>query len=34
VTTRALAKEIMLSLKPGPGRDTAGAHLAVRIEAP
>lgn len=33
-TTRALAKEIMMSLKPGPGRETAAAHLAVRVEAP
>jgi hypothetical protein len=33
-TTRSLAKEIVLSLKPGPGRDTAAAHLAVRVEAP
>lgn len=33
-TTRALAKEIAQSLKPGPGRDTAAAHLAVRVEAP
>ncbi len=33
-TTRTIAKEITMSLKPGPGRDTAGAHLAVRVEAP
>jgi Domain of unknown function (DUF4384) len=33
-TTRSLAKEIPQSLKPGPGRDTAAAHLAVRVEAP
>ena len=33
-TTRAIAKEITMSLKPGPGRDTAAAHLAVRVEAP
>ena len=33
-TTRALAKEILMSLKPGPGRDTAAAHLVVRVEPP
>jgi len=33
-TTRALVKEILQSLKPGPGRETAAAHLAVRVEAP
>jgi hypothetical protein len=33
-TTRAIAKEIVMSVKPGPGRDAASAHLAVRIEAP
>jgi Domain of unknown function (DUF4384) len=31
-TTRALAKEILQSLKPGPGRETAAAHIAVRVE--
>ena len=33
-TTRALAKEIIQSLKPGPGRETAAAPLAVRVEGP
>ena len=33
-TTRALAKDILMSLKPGPTRDTAGAHIIVRVEAP
>ena len=33
-TTRAIAREIMTSLKPGPGRETAAAHVAVRVEAP
>jgi hypothetical protein len=33
-TTRAIAREIMMSLKPGPGRETAAAHVAVRVEAP
>jgi hypothetical protein len=33
-TTRALVKEIPQSLKPGPSRETAAAHLAVRVEAP
>jgi hypothetical protein len=32
-TTRALAKDIVGSLKPGPGSSTAAAHLAVRVEA-
>jgi hypothetical protein len=30
-TTRALAKDIVLSLKVGHGRDTAAAHLTVRV---
>jgi uncharacterized protein DUF4384 len=33
-TTRALAKEIVMSLKPGAGREVAGAHVAVKIDAP
>jgi uncharacterized protein DUF4384 len=33
-TTRALAKDILMSLKPGPGRETAAAHIAVRVEPP
>jgi Domain of unknown function (DUF4384) len=33
-TTRSLAKDIVMSIKPGPGREAAGAHLAVRVEAP
>lgn len=31
-TTRALAKEILQSLKPGTGRETAAAHVAVKVE--
>ena len=33
-TTRALAKEVLMSLKPGPSRDTAAAHVVVRVEPP
>lgn len=33
-TTRALAKDIVDSLKPGPGRDTAAASVTVRVAAP
>jgi len=33
-TTRALSKEILMSLKPGPARETAAAHIVVRVEAP
>ena len=33
-TTRALAKEILMSLKPGPARETAAANIAVRVEEP
>ncbi len=32
-TTRAIAKDIVDSLKPGPGRKTALTHLVVRVEA-
>ena len=31
-TTRALSKEILMSLKPGPARDTAAANIAVHVE--
>lgn len=31
-TTRALAKDILSSLKPGPASPTAAAHQAVRVE--
>ena len=30
-TTRALAKDIVLSLKVGHGSDTAASHLALRV---
>jgi hypothetical protein len=30
-TTRALAKDIVLSLKVGHGSDTAASHLAIRV---
>lgn len=30
-TTRALAKDIVTSLRSGPGTDTAAAHLTVRV---
>jgi hypothetical protein len=33
-TTRALAKDILMSLKPGPGRETAAANIVVRVDAP
>lgn len=33
-TTRALAKEVLTSLKPGPSRETAAAWIVVRVEAP
>ena len=31
-TTRALAKDIVTSLQPGPGSATAAAHLTVRVK--
>ncbi|HEX6441330.1 MAG TPA: DUF4384 domain-containing protein [Stellaceae bacterium] len=31
-TTRALAKDIMMSLKPGSARETAAARILVRVE--
>lgn len=34
VTTRSIAKTVTMSLKPGAGRDTGAAHLAVRVEPP
>jgi len=33
-TTRALVKDILMSLKPGAARETAAARLILRIEAP
>jgi hypothetical protein len=30
-TTRTLAKDILLSLRPGHGADTAASHLALRV---
>lgn len=33
-TTRALANDVVTSLKPGPGSATAAAHLTVRVAPP